>query len=631
MAGELAQFFVRLGTIFDDKGIKEATGSIRGMESRVDALTGLLGGLGVALSTGAVIKFGVDALRSFAESERGANQFAGAMRNLGVYTREALAENLAFAASMQRATVYSDEEVVGVMKLLTTYGMYGKALRETTQDVLDLATRKDLDLHTATMTLGKAFDGEVGRLKLLGIHFTDTGSKAANFAQITSEVRRIAGGAAAEEMGTYAGKVKNLGNAWDEVKESIGQLLVGPAMGVINWLKDAVVVSDFLVQKWRQLFPVDPVEKAQKRLAEVNKELAQISGRTKDFGLMSTLIGDDNQQLARQKVLLAEKVALLKQIKAAAAPDAPAPGAKPGAGKTDLSEVGLAREKANLEKSITADELLWDAELRKQYADDALLGMKDQTRSEADIARNAAAQREVQEAADFSTRLNMAAAFETDKTRKAKLEAAARDTFKKKSDEVEAKLDKERFKAMIAGAAGALSFIAGAWGEHTAMYKASSIALATINTYQAYTAALTVPVIGPLLAAAVLASGMAMVAKIAGVKLAAGALVRGRSGGTNATVGEAGDEAVLPLSNWSAMRDIGRAIVGAGGISLAGAGGGSIQVNQTFNFSGGSGEEAGGVTAIMDGIRTATRDGVTEAIDLAKQLYNTGASEATRA
>lgn len=77
--------------------------------------------------------------------------------------------------------------------------------------------------------------------------------------------------------------------------------------------------------------------------------------------------------------------------------------------------------------------------------------------------------------------------------------------------------------------------------------KASAIAEATINSYLAFTAALKMgPIVGPIMAGIVLASGLAQVAKIAATQpeMAAGGVVTRKM---SVTVGEAGPEAIIPL------------------------------------------------------------------------------------
>lgn len=604
MAGEMASFFIRLGTIFDNKGFKEAAAGIKGIESNVDALSGVLKTLGATVSAGAaiygLISFAKSSVNAFAEQEQAVNRLKGAMQNLGSFSEGALADQVAFSSEMQRITTYTGEEILATQTLLTTYGLYGEKLKQVTRAAADLAARKGIDLHSATILLGKAFDGETGRLAQLGIHFQDTGSRARNFTGIMSEVARMTGGAAAAELDTYAGKVKSLANRWGELKESIGGLLMGPAGTIVRWAQEITAGIQNMVDPGR-------IQRLQDELIKTHKELAGMKKQTDFVGeAINKAMGTTTQQ---EVTRLENKIILLRNQLRLARADAEKPAGGPTPKAVD--------DRTEAERKRLADLAAANAEhLRKQTDADI-------TQASSLIERATMTDAQIEAAHDqvLAARLT-----------KEGQSALAKEMLDKRGAKIAADLDKQKHATAIAGITGALSFIQGAWGEHTAMYKASSIALATINTMQAYTAALAsssilgVP-IAMVLAGIVLASGMAMVAKIAGVKFAHGGLALARTGGVMAQIAEGGqDEAVLPLDGRTMSRLAGAiARAGSGGLALAG-GYGSIQVSQVFYMAGAAGPGAAGQEDVFTRIRIATRDGVAEALDMAKQIYRAGAA-----
>lgn len=92
-----------------------------------------------------------------------------------------------------------------------------------------------------------------------------------------------------------------------------------------------------------------------------------------------------------------------------------------------------------------------------------------------------------------------------------------------------------------------------------AIGKAGAIAQALVNTYQGISEAWKLgPILGPILAPLVAAAGFGNVAKIQSVQMAEGGVVMPRSGGTLATIGEAGrPEAVIPLGDDRAQEAMG--------------------------------------------------------------------------
>lgn len=629
MAGEMAQFFVRLGTVFDDKGFKDAAAGVKGIESRVDALSGVMRQLGAAVGAGSaiygIVTFAKSAVDAFAEEERSANRLRGAMQSLGSYSKAAFDDQLAFAESLAKTSTYTHEEINEVQTLLTTYGLYGDKLKQTTQAVADLAARKGLDLHTATVMLGKAFDGETGRLALLGIHFQDTGSRARNFSDIMAEVQRVAGGAASAELNTYAGQVKNLGNRFGELKEQIGRELMPVASLYVGWLKTAADAMERLAEgatkdkRGREL-TID----AMSREIGSTQELILLM---QDSGIKRTADGQTVEDLrTRLGKLTAARESEISALKRENALKSTPPPPVPKASRDDITDAGRIRMQEVAKHRIEEDAL------------------QQSLANQADLYGAVDADRAMFEANTLASRLMTQAAFEDNVLKKHKLTAAAENV-----------LDKAKNQTAMQGTAAALGFIQGAWGEHTAMYKATSLALATINTMQAYTAALAIPIWGLnyICAGLVLASGMAMVAKIAGVQLAKGGLAMARPGGVMAQIAEGGqDEAVLPLDGRTMSRlasaivrslsmdnmnqwasTIGRASLGAGA-SMArltpatAVAGGSVHFNQVNHFGniGGQGSGGAGLSDLLNDIRTATRDGMAEALDMAKQIVRTGDS-----
>ena len=148
-----------------------------------------------------------------------------------------------------------------------------------------------------------------------------------------------------------------------------------------------------------------------------------------------------------------------------------------------------------------------------------------------------------------------------------------------------------------------------------AVGKAASIAQATINTYEGATKALAQGgFFGIAMAAAVIASGLASVAQISGVKLAKGGLVKAVTGGVPAVIGEGGsDEAVLPLDSQRSMSRIGQAISDAGGNKQAD--GVVVNINVSAN---------GGLPAFLEELTEATQNGVTAALRYANVAVKAG-------
>jgi hypothetical protein len=608
MAGELSQFFVRLGTIFDDKGFKDAAAGVKGLESKVDDLSKtfrqLAGLVGAGSAIYGIVSFSRAALDAFSKQELASRKLETAMRNLGVFSRAALEEQLAFASALQASTKYGDETITETQALLTTFGLYGDQLKTTTKAALDLASGLGIDLRSSALLLGKAAVGETSTLSRYGIVIDDGIPKAQRFAEALRQINERFGGAAAAEAETYSGRIAQLANRFDDLKERIGKLLLGPANGVIKWMNDAATVAEWLGSKFEQAFPTDKVAKLEKELATTERQLAGMKKQTDIVGeAINWAMGTSTQE---QVVSLENKIALLRlqlqraREEAAAGAPAAAAGASgvgPGSGTGDnaaaLELMKLqAQEDAKYQIKVAA---------AQQWLETSRLTSQDEQNFKA---------------MEYSNLLAMEGKFQQSR------------------QVLEAQAAKNRQKSQVsmmsdwAAALSNLTALSNAKTKEVAMIgKIASAAMAIIYGLMGASLAMATipPPWGLAMAALIKAAGFANAAMIMGVPLAKGGIVRAAMGGTLAQVGEAGqDEAVLPLDG-STMRRLALAISGAGGgMVMAGGAGASVHFTQVNHFGSMGGQGGPGLSSLLNDIREATRDGMAEALDMAKQITRTG-------
>jgi phage-related protein len=157
-----------------------------------------------------------------------------------------------FASSLQKMTVFSDEEVLGAIQRLTTYGMNYKDAMDAVQTAVDLAAAKHLDLQTATDLVGKAFSGNATLLQRYGINIDAIkeslgkgASDAEIFTAVVAKLNDQFGGQAAAQAETYAGAQERLKNAVSDLGEKIGGMLLPALAGVTEGM---IPVVDWLGQ-----------------------------------------------------------------------------------------------------------------------------------------------------------------------------------------------------------------------------------------------------------------------------------------------------------------------------------------------------------------------------------------------
>lgn len=166
----------------------------------------------------AVVKFGVDAVKAYAESERVQKQLT---RVAGQYA-DALGEQ---AEAMSRLYAVDDDIIKQSQTMLAQWGGVGAATEATTKAILDYAAATGQDATTATQDLIRNVEsGGVGLAKM-GVHFKATGDKGKDLAAAVEALNKKFGGAAKTNANTLEGSLTAAGLAFDDFKKGIGQAI----------------------------------------------------------------------------------------------------------------------------------------------------------------------------------------------------------------------------------------------------------------------------------------------------------------------------------------------------------------------------------------------------------------------
>lgn len=166
----------------------------------------------------AVVKFGVDAVRAYAEAERVQKQLT---RVAGQYA-EALGEQ---AEAMSRVYAVDDDIIKQSQTLMVQWGGVGAATEATTKAILDYAAATGQDATAATQDLIRNVEsGGVGLAKM-GVHFKATGDKGKDLAAAVEALNKKFGGAAKTNANTLEGSLTAAGLAFEDFKKAIGQAI----------------------------------------------------------------------------------------------------------------------------------------------------------------------------------------------------------------------------------------------------------------------------------------------------------------------------------------------------------------------------------------------------------------------
>lgn len=145
----------------------------------------------------------------------------------------------------QNATGVADGELRPAFAKLAIAGRSVEQVQSDLAVALDIAAARGLDLETVVQAMSKAAQGNEGALSKLGIQTKDASDKTMAYDDILKNASKTMGGSAARAADTAAGRAAILGAKFNDLKESIGERLI-PAFDnivkrvnkVIDWFQE---------------------------------------------------------------------------------------------------------------------------------------------------------------------------------------------------------------------------------------------------------------------------------------------------------------------------------------------------------------------------------------------------------
>lgn len=526
MADKKANLIIQLKDGVSD-GLKKIGDSAEGLKSKFSNFK--LVAAGVATGLVALGAAAWSAVKAYMEQEVAVNRLNVAIKNQGQDVKSVSKDLVNYAGELQKTTTFTDEAILSSMALMTSFGLTGNKLKMAEKAALDLSTGLGIDLHSASMLISKAFNGQTEALSRYGIKVDENIPKSQRFSAVIGQLNERFGGSSAAALDTTAGKIENLTNRLGEMKEKIGAQLIP--------------ILDFWMKKMETI--VTWVEKLS------GAEKNEASGRQLTIDTMR----QQSDMIIRQAQIRADARGGVLQLTEAER------------ARLDLLTQSIAREKEALaaeQESLTMKQTNATTGMTLFQED---LAVKEQLEND---ARNRKVAAETKETLDRQARW----AAEKVAWDKQLVGISKSYTMHKSAmQKVEEFYNSERMK----GVSDTLNFITTLSTvknkQLAAIGKSAAIMEIMFSTHRAamgaYAALAPIPIVGPGLgiaaAALATAAGMARIAQVSGVQLAEGGVVLPRSGGTLATIGEGGQaEAVIPLDDERAKQAMG----GMGGVTI---------------------------------------------------------------
>lgn len=253
---DLANATEHTSNIFDD--LKDHAGSFFVQMVSAQAI---IGAAETAWHT--FTEFLESSLESYAEAETAARRLTVAVQTQGLAIPGLADQYLQLGDAFEQTTAFSHTAIDGAEALFVQLGNVGPDLMgRALQAATDLASGLGMDLNSAVELLSKAAEGQTQTFTRYGIVLDQAKVKSEGFGYVLDAIEQKVGGQAQAELDTYAGKAKQLGNDWEDVKEKIGgAILDRPAVSaaldlITKAIQGQIDILPKLKVNWAEAFEV---------------------------------------------------------------------------------------------------------------------------------------------------------------------------------------------------------------------------------------------------------------------------------------------------------------------------------------------------------------------------------------
>ena len=200
------------------------------MAKSIGLVTVAIGAMATAL--------GIDAVKAAAEDEASQARFRESIKDSIGVTDDFVDSLMDTIEKMQFMSGFSDGDLRVSFEKLSRYTGDATTAQDLLEQAMDISRGTGKDLEGVSDALGKAYDGNTGKLEKLGIPLDDNIKKSGDFKDITDELTRLFGGQASEYADTYQGKLDIVNQRLGELKESAGAKLLDPLGRLLDVVND---------------------------------------------------------------------------------------------------------------------------------------------------------------------------------------------------------------------------------------------------------------------------------------------------------------------------------------------------------------------------------------------------------
>jgi hypothetical protein len=237
---------------FDElkKGVKGAQNEVEGFGSKMGGFAKKAGAAFAVAGAAAAAYAGVllvDGVKSAIEDEAAQAKLATTLQNVTGATDDQIKAVEEYITQTALANGITDDQLRPSLDRLIRSTKDATKAQELQSLALDIAAGTGKDLKTVSEALGKAYDGNLGALKKLGVGIDESIIKSKNFDAAAAALSKTFEGQASKQAETFQGKMARLTVAFDEAKETVGSYVLDALTPLVSNFVDKGIpaIQDF--------------------------------------------------------------------------------------------------------------------------------------------------------------------------------------------------------------------------------------------------------------------------------------------------------------------------------------------------------------------------------------------------
>lgn len=185
----------------------------------------------------AIKNFLAGSVELYARQEKAVKGLTDALGLLGQASSANIKDMEEFAASIQKVTVYGDEQILELMAMGSAMGkLSGQQLKDATKAAIGLSKAYSIELTGAMRLVARAAVGDVSSLTRYGIKLEEGLSKQEKFNQVMrigAKNFKLAEG----EAETFSGQLSQMSAHLGDLREKIAEAMIPALRGLVEWVK----------------------------------------------------------------------------------------------------------------------------------------------------------------------------------------------------------------------------------------------------------------------------------------------------------------------------------------------------------------------------------------------------------